>query len=334
MRAVPARLRARLSWAALAAAAAFGLAGCGTLASFEARQTEAVLAQPPADLPRRLNLTAVPFFPQTALQCGPAVLATLLQHAGRSVSPDALERAVFVPERGGSLQLEMLAAGRTHDVVPTLLPPRLEAVLREVAAGHPVGVLLNLSLPIAPMWHYAVVVGYDLDQREILLRSGETREQRMPLATFEHTWARSRHWAFVALPPGELPLTAEPATVRDALLGFSLVAPPARAVTAWEAAATRWPDDPVLGLGLGNSHVTAGNLPRAAAVFATVAQRTDSAAAWNNLAAAQLQLGDLAAAEAAAQRAVQRATEAEPAWRDAALATQAEVTAAVRAAAR
>lgn len=313
---------------------ALGLTGCGTLAGFEARQTEAVLAQPPADLPRRLNLTAVPFFPQTALQCGPAVLATLLQHTGRPVSPDTLARAVFVPGRGGSLQLEMLAAGRAHDAVSTLLPPRLAAVLREVAAGHPVGVLLNLSLPIAPMWHYAVVVGYDLDQREILLRSGETREQRLPLATFEHTWARSRHWAFVALPPGELPATAEPAAVRDALLGFGLVAPPARAVTAWEAAVTRWPDDPVLGLGLGNSLVTAGDLPRAAAAFAAVAQRTDSAAAWNNLAAARLQLGDLPGAEAAAQRAVQRATEAEPAWREAALATQAEVAAAVRAAAR
>lgn len=333
MRARQARLWPRLTRAALTAVVALGLAGCGTLTGFEARQTEAVLAQPPADLPRRLNLAAVPFFPQTALQCGPAVMATLLQHAGRPVSPDTLARAVFVPERGGSLQLEMLAAGRAHDVVPTPLPPRLEAVLREVAAGHPVGVLLNLSLPIAPMWHYAVVVGYDLDQREIVLRSGETREQRMPLATFEHTWARSRHWAFVALPPGELPATAEPAAVRDALLGFGLVAPPARAVTAWEAAATRWPDDPVLGLGLGNSHVSAGDLPRAAAVFAAVAQRTDSAAAWNNLAAARLHLGDLPAAEAAARRAVQRATEAEPAWREAALATQSEVAAA-RAAAR
>ena len=334
MRTGPLRPRVRRALAVLAAVLALGLSGCGTLAGLEARQTAAVLAQPPADLPRQVNLTAVPFFPQTALQCGPAVLATLLQHAGRDVRPDTLASAVFVPGRGGSLQLEMLAAGRAHDVVPTRLPPRLEAVLREVAAGHPVGVLLNLSLPMAPMWHYAVVVGYDLGQREILLRSGETREQRLPLATFEHTWARSQHWAFVALPPGELPRTAEPTAVRDALLGFGRIAPPARAVAAWQAAAARWPDDPVLGLGLGNSRIAAGDLPGAAATFAAVAQRTDSAAAWNNLAAARLQLGELPAAADAARRAVQRATEAEPAWREAAQATQAEVAAALRAAPR
>lgn len=304
------------------------LPGCAALVGSGAPQSQALRAQPPADLPARVNLTDTPFHPQTALQCGPAVLATLLGAAGRPVAPEALSQAVFVPERGGSLQLEMLAAGRRHDVVPTVLPPRLVAVLREVAAGHPVGVLLNLSLPIMPMWHYAVVVGYDLPGGEVLLRSGETREARMTLTTFEHTWARSRHWAFVALPPDTLPATTEVAATRDALLGFSRLAPPARATLAWQTASARWPDDTVIGMGLGNSLVAQGDLAAAEAAFAQLAARTDSAAAWNNLAGVRLQRGNPTGAREAARQAVRRATEAEPVWLDPARATAAQAEAA------
>ena len=82
---------------------------------------------------------------------------------------------------------------------------RLAALLRAVAAGHPVVVRQTLSLAIAPRWHYAVVVGYDLAARELVLRSGTTERELLSLSTFEHTWERSGHWAFVALAPGELP---------------------------------------------------------------------------------------------------------------------------------
>jgi len=47
------------------------------------------------------------------------------------------------------------------------LEPRLEDVLREVAAGTPVIVLENYGFRIWPVWHYSVVVGYDLDAGEI-----------------------------------------------------------------------------------------------------------------------------------------------------------------------
>ena len=85
-------------------------------------------------------------------------------------------------------QLEMLAAGRRQGLLAYPLAPRLEAVLREVAAGHPVIVFQNLSLPIYPVWHYAVVIG------------------------FERTWARGQHWSMVLLLPSQLPVTAQPDT--------------------------------------------------------------------------------------------------------------------------
>ena len=306
------------------------LGGCATWRDADTAQTQALLATPPAGLPRQVRLDATPFHPQTELQCGPATLAMLLGAAGRPTSPEALTPEVFVPGRGGSLQVEMLAAARRHDAIGTRLPPRLDALLPSLAAGQPVGVMLNLGLSIAPLWHFAVVVGYDLDREDMLLRSGETRELRMPLRTFERTWARSQHWAFVVLPPEEVPVAAALPAVREGRLGFGRVAPAARAAVAWRSALQRWPDDVVLGMGLGNSLLAAGDTPGAMGTFEGLAQATDSAAAWNNLAHLRLQTGDRAGATTAARRAVQRAATAEPTLLATAQATLAEVEAAVK----
>ena len=65
--------------------------------------------------------------------------------AGVKVTPEELVPQVYLPERKGSLQVEMLAAARRHGMVSYQLAPRFEDVLREIAAGTPVVVLQNLG---------------------------------------------------------------------------------------------------------------------------------------------------------------------------------------------
>ena len=299
------------------------LPGC---ASLQTPQLDALLAHPPADMPSQLVLPATPFVAQTDLQCGPAALAMVLGAAGVPASLDALGKEVFLPERGGSLQIEMLASIRRHGLVSTRLKPDMASLLREVAAGHPAVVLLNLGLAIYPLWHYAVVIGYDLPAHEVLMHSGTTAMARMPLSTFEHTWARSGNWAFVALPPAQLPFTAAEADVSDALVAFERLQPPEVAKTAYQAALQRWPNNLVFALGIGNTLYGSGHTREAAEAFERAANLHDSAAAWNNLANARMKLGEREAAVHAAQRAVSRARLVETRWLDMALATLAEVS--------
>ena len=63
-------------------------------------------------LPVRTELTATPFFPQEAHQCGPASLATALAAAGYPADLGKLGQQVYLPGREGSLQAEMLAGAR------------------------------------------------------------------------------------------------------------------------------------------------------------------------------------------------------------------------------
>ena len=275
-----------------------GLAGCA------APQTRALLERTPADIARTVELTATPFYPQTEFQCGPAALATVLAAAGLQATPEELAIQVFLPARAGTLQVEMLGGARRQGAVATRLPGHLEALLREVNAGKPVVVLQNLGLAWSPVWHYAVVVGYDLDAEEVLLRSGRIRREVMALSTFEHTWMRAGAWAFVATLPGQWPVTASEAAVVEAGIGFERVAPPGQSVLAYRSGLTRWQNNLPLAMGLGNSLHAAGDKAGAAKVFRAAATRHRSAAAWVNLATTLLEMGEAAEALSAAQAAL------------------------------
>lgn len=306
--------RPRRVW--LLGAAASCLGGCAVLA--EPPQSAALALAPPQGLAPRTELRDVPFFPQTRYHCGPAALATVLVHAGLTTTPEALADAVFLPAREGALQTEMLAAARRSGALAVPLPPQLAALLTEVAAGHAVVVLQNLGLSFAPRWHYAVLVGYDLAARELVLRSGTTQRERMGFVLFERTWARGSYWSFVALPPGQLPLTAGESDAVQAAIGFERAAPAAQAQRVYDSLVQRWPDNLLAGLGQGNTRYASGDLAGAAQAFERVALRHDSAAAWHNLAVMRLRLGQRDVAHTAAERALARAQDAEPQWLEAA----------------
>lgn len=286
---------ARLLWLTLCVSL---LAGCAT-------QTRALLHEPQSQLPPRAELTTTPFFAQELFQCGPAALAMSLGATGIQVTPDAIQPDVYIPAREGSLQPEMLAAARRHGALALTIAPNLTALLTEVAAGHPVIILQNLGLSWMPRWHYAVVVGYDLDRKEILLRSGLTERQSMTMRTFEHTWARSQYWAMLALAPGKLPADLNEKRITAAAVTFEKTATPEQANRVYQAALKQWPDNLMLQLGLGNSAYLLGDLHAAEAAFRSASLRhPDNAPALNNLATVLQEQGKLDEALVVARQAV------------------------------
>jgi hypothetical protein len=275
------------------------LAGCAT-----PPMTAALQAQPPPALAQPVRLVQVPFFPQQDYQCGPAALAMALTASGVAVDPEALVPQVYLPARQGSLQPEMLATARRHGRLAVVLPPRLDALLAEVAAGRPVIVLQNLALPLLPRWHYAVVVGFDLGARSIRLHSGTTANLELPLSVFERTWARSGHWAMVATAPDALPGTPDAAALLAAIAALERVDARA-AARAYGALAQRAPTLYGAWFGLGNARHAAGDLAGAAQAFTRAVEVDPQAAdAWNNLALTELARGRRPEALQAAERAV------------------------------
>jgi hypothetical protein len=275
------------------------LTGCAPL------QSDRLLATAGA-FPEPVELDEVPFFPQEDYQCGPAALATVLNWSGLSTTPEALAPQVYLPERQGSLQVELVASTRRQGRVPYVLRPQLESLATEVASGHPVLVLQNLGLDWIPNWHYAVVVGLDLPAGHVVLRSGRERRRITPLPLFERTWRRGDYWAMVALPPDRLPYTAEELPYLQAVAALERLGHAEEAAIAYGTALRRWPKSFAAQMGLGNARYARGDRKGAEEAFRRATRdHPNEAPAFNNLAQVLADQRRWKEAERAARRAVE-----------------------------
>ncbi|WP_407291052.1 PA2778 family cysteine peptidase [Stutzerimonas zhaodongensis] len=250
-------------------------------------------------LPERVELQEVNFFPQQDYQCGPAALATMLTHRGIDTSPEQLVERVYLPQRRGSLQVEMVAAARSHDLLVYPLDRRLEAVLSEVAAGNPVLVLQNLAFDRWPQWHFAVVVGYDLTDQTLVLRSGTTRRWIATFRQFERSWAKGDRWAVVTVAPDSLPSTARETVWINAASDLEQTGRQGAALRAYEAAAEHWSSG-LSWFALANAQYAQGDKQAAQRALSTSVQQDGSfAAGWFNLSQVLAEQGCHAQASAA-----------------------------------
>jgi tetratricopeptide (TPR) repeat protein len=201
----------------------------------------------------------------------------------------------------------MVAAARRYQVVAAPLQPYVEDVLREVAAGNPVVVLQNLALSFAPQWHYAVVVGYDLDDGVVILRSGQYERLATKMSTFERTWARSDYWGLVTLPPERAPVTPTQSAYVEAAVALETKGYFAAARSAYQTALRRWPRNLAAWIGTGNIAYRDKDLPAAERAFRRATQLyPDSGIALNNLAQVLLDFGKLDEAHRTALAAVSK----------------------------
>ncbi len=237
--------------------------------------------------------------------CGPAALATALGASGVAVHPDQLAPTVYLPERRGTLQVELLAAARRHGRLAVRLPQTLQAVVAQIEAGRPVLVLQNLASRLVPVWHYAVVVGYHPENDRFVLRSGRDRRRLAGRGRFRATWDRAGNWAVVLVDPAASPRELPPANYLQAAADLESTGAHALALEAFRGAARAWPEQATAHLGEANNLYFLGRVDEAAAAYRRLLGRhPDHEVAIHNLATLLLEQGrncDAAAVVAAAR---------------------------------
>lgn len=232
--------------------AAASLAGCASdgLRSYADR----------AGITSTTELSATPFFAQTENHCGPAALATVLSYSGVPATPATIAPRLFTPALKGSLQAEMLATTRSHGRIAYQLPRRLDALAREIAAGRPVVVLQNLATLGPPQWHYAVVIGIDVSNQHVILRSGLEQRLVMPAHAFNRSWQLAGRWALIALVPGDLPAELDRVRYLSAVADMAEQQSWSPAARAWRAALEVWDKDLTALVGLANALYASGDV--------------------------------------------------------------------------
>jgi hypothetical protein len=267
--------------------------------------TQSLMVSPPPGLPVVAELRDVPFFAQTEYFCGPAALAAVLKDSGVDTTPDELAQEIYTPGRQGTLQTEILTGTRRHGRLAIPISGMVNG-LREVADGYSVLVLQNLSLEFMPQWHYAVLVGYDLKKRTVVLRSGEIEREFLDMKTLEHTWRRAAFWGIVvAKPEGPVPQSASMILWLEAALGLERVGRLDDALMAYRTAILKWPEATAPLIATANVLITQGEWRDVESVL-THAYTLDEndPIILNNLANVLLERGKCKQAEMMAEAAV------------------------------
>ena len=252
--------------------------GCAT----GAPQTQSFL-NAHGKLPAIYEMQNVAFLDQAAAYCGPASLSMVMHWAGKDVLPETLAAQMLTPDLNGSLQNDMIGAARRNGMMAVTIHD-LPNLLAEVSGGHPVIIIENLGLSWFQQWHYAVVIGYDLNKKEIILHSGHRAFAREDLTVFENSWRLGEYWGLVVLRPGELAITADERAHVTAAAGLELVKKNKEAMISYRRILKKWPKSLVELIGMANVTYACGNKKEAAAFLRSALKyHPHSEAAKHNL---------------------------------------------------
>ncbi len=254
------------------------LSGCA------APQTKQLALEQPNDLPKQALIENVEFFPQQEFHCGPSTLAMSMNFYEKNVTPTEIAKDVFTPGLKGSLQVEMKAAARAQSMLAYELTPGLVYLLAEVSVGHPVIILQNRSVEWFPKWHYALVIGYNLNRQTIILHSGNNSNYTVSMRTFEHTWNRANNWALVVLPSNTLPNDRNLDNILQAVVDLEEVGQINAANQTYQAIVKRWPESYVATMGIANTYLRMNQPDQATKNYIKAAQlKPHEADIYNNL---------------------------------------------------
>ncbi len=212
-----------------------------------------------ADVPTRAAVQGVPLIQQAAFYCGPTSIAMVMQWSGHDVTQNDIAKLAFTEGAGGTYTADMIGSARRKGQLAVEIST-FNQLMREVSAGHPVIVFQNLGLGIAPVWHYGVVTGYDLQKDEVYLNSGQLDQMVLPFDLFERTWRRGGFWGLVVLPPDQLPVSAREPAILSAAAALERANQLDAAETLYETGAAQYPQNWLWQFGLGNTRYAMGDL--------------------------------------------------------------------------
>jgi hypothetical protein len=246
----------------------------------------------------------VPFIAQSDYHCGPATLAMIANHLGKSLEISELSKMLYTPKAEGTFQNDLLAASRRLGLIAVPIT-EIKTVFREISNGHPILIFQNLGLSWIPKWHYALVVGYDLKENVMILHSGTIKNFKLKISTFESTWRRADNWGLLIENPGFIPETATEIDMVETSAGLEKSGTLNAAKISYEKILEKWPHSLGTLIGLGNINFAFKDYHKAKTYLKNATSYHPKAAgAWHNYAIVLTALKQIDEARIAAKKAI------------------------------
>ncbi|AZZ36294.1 hypothetical protein CIK05_05650 [Bdellovibrio sp. qaytius] len=240
------------------------------------------LYRSPNSLKASVNNIA-PYIEQEVGHCGPATLAMAIAATGSPYKIDEITSQVYTPNAKGSLQENMTTTARRQGFM-ALQITGLKSLLAELDAGHSVIIFENLGINWIPQWHYALVTGYDLANKTLIMHSGPHPNQFIDMGEFELSWRLTNYWALVVLNPGDLSASSDEVTHLQAAAALERVQKLDAAKRAYLGILSAWPRSLIARIGLGNVYYNLGDYSSAVSYLQAATElHPDSIEARTNL---------------------------------------------------
>lgn len=211
----------------------------------------------------------VPFISPRSMLCGSTSIEMISSYwqSNSSYVPKLslkeLDERTLIAQKGGTLQVELIAAARASGLLVYTLQPDLDSLLTELKANHPVIVLVNRGLSWYELWHYAPVTGYDAKTQTIFMHFSDKPNEAMSIDTFMALWKRSGNWGVILLPPDKLPLSASPKKYLQSAYDLEKTGMVDEAIVAYKSALSRWPQEIPILFALGNAYYSTNQISSA-----------------------------------------------------------------------
>jgi predicted double-glycine peptidase len=146
----------------------------------------------------------VPFFSQQAYQCGPAVLATVLDYwyrktdVNKRLTPEHIASEIYSPTAKGVLGIDLEIYGRRQGFEARQYSGNISDLRQNVHDGLPVIALVDYGFSGIQSNHFMVVTGYTADS--VIVNSGSREGLRISNREMEKIWKKTGYWSLVLSP--------------------------------------------------------------------------------------------------------------------------------------
>ena len=138
----------------------------------------------------------VHFYPGEEYQCGPSVLASVLNYLGHDIKPEDISKEIYLQNIRGTLNTDMAGFARGFgDVTVKEFQGDIRLLKESLSLGYPLIVFVDLGIWSIRKGHYMLVVGYDDSIGGFIVYSGAEKDKVIRYKSFMRIWKRGSYWA-------------------------------------------------------------------------------------------------------------------------------------------
>ncbi len=138
------------------------------------------------------HISGVPFFDQEDYQCGPSVLAGVLNFYGIHVLPEEIADEIFSTNVRGTFMFDMLIYAQKKGLYARQYRANIRNLKENIIKNQPLIVLVNFGNSLLQENHFMVVTGYS--DNGFIVQSGNRRNEHISFGKFQHIWNNANNW--------------------------------------------------------------------------------------------------------------------------------------------